>query len=290
MSVAAARLQGSTPISVLQQPLDTHTHNNTRSQITYAPGFEGLSTAWSNFQRWLPDADWRFDWTYGINKGRLSFTVSDGCVWGGRGCMRMAKRAPPPTMRLLPNYSAPPACAQGLFLGPVAEALALLEAGGVLEQLDPGTPMSAELSDVADKYRFGLRLKAQEHYYFVHAEGTIFWTDVYAVPTPWEPFTPYYQLTKAQKQHLGRLMRGHGADRIVGGPAYSDWFNTQSRLVGLLPQEGVEALARYFADAADACAANASSAFCHAGFGGHVLGGAYANASADASAYPFRDK
>ena len=51
-----------------------------------------------------------------------------------------------------------------------------------------------------------------------------------------------------------------------------------------------QALARYFADAADACAADPAAAECHASMGGHVLGGAYANASSDASAFPFRDK
>lgn len=176
-------------------------------------------------------------------------------------------------------------------------------------------------------------------------QGTIFWTNVYGVPTPWAPFTPYHKLREAQREHLGRLMRGSTRPPLVGGQAYSTWFNTQSRLTGPLPEEGVkvgcwvaaggvsqaaacsglgrqlhdwcahhhasflawsapaalrpagtaapprpQALARYFSDAADACAANASSVACHCSMGGHVLGGAYARAPADASAFPFRDK
>ena len=48
------------------------------------------------------------------------------------------------------------------------------------------------------------------------------------------------QLTADDKEFLGRLMRGQGRERIVGGPAYSSWFNTQSRLTGALPQAGVQ--------------------------------------------------
>lgn len=58
--------------------------NNRPLQITYAPGFEGLSAAWAAFQRWLPDADWRFDWTMGISKGRLTFNVS--AAWTRAAC------------------------------------------------------------------------------------------------------------------------------------------------------------------------------------------------------------
>lgn len=33
------------------------------SQIYYPPGYQGIAAGWSRFQRWLPDADWRFDFT-----------------------------------------------------------------------------------------------------------------------------------------------------------------------------------------------------------------------------------
>lgn len=73
-----------------------------------------------------------------------------------------------------------------------------------------------------------------------HLQGTIFWTNIYRVPTPWEPFTPYHRLSGEQRAHLGRLMRGATRPPLVGGQAYNTWFNTQSRLTGLLPDAGVK--------------------------------------------------
>ena len=53
------------------------------------------------------------------------------------------------------------------------EALRLLQEGGMLAApLDEGAPMDAALSDVAGAYPYGLRLKAQDHYFFVHAEAS----------------------------------------------------------------------------------------------------------------------
>lgn len=73
----------------------------------------------------------------------------------------------------------------------------------------------------------------------LHPQTTIFWTDVYGYPTPWPRFSPLHKLSAEQRAFLDALMRGQGEHRIVGGPAYSTWFNTQSRLVTRLREEGV---------------------------------------------------
>jgi hypothetical protein len=48
---------------------------------------------------------------------------------------------------------------QGVFLGTVEEALALLQAGGMLNNLNRDYITSSDISDVSQQYPFGLRLK-----------------------------------------------------------------------------------------------------------------------------------
>lgn len=224
--------------------------------INYNPGFNTTVRALHNFQEWQPTMDRRFGWGYSINP-----------VPGGRYQLT------------------------GIFLGPVEEAVRALEQAGVLEGLDVNDPSTPQNSEASRQYPYGLRITSQPSYYAVAADALLGWTTpAYGMYTPWGNT---WTATPENLAFRDDLMRGRNGRQVVGGQGFNWYMATQSRLIGRLPEAGLEAVARLAAEFGAECEASKGTALrlaCGAQVGGHVLGGAYADRPANASAWPHRDK
>ncbi|PRW57319.1 FAD-binding isoform A [Chlorella sorokiniana] len=172
----------------------------------------------------------------------------------------------------------------GLFLGEPSEALQLLRAAGLLEGLDPDRKVGPGESETAGEQPIGLVLKGWPSYL---DWATLMNTPVWIMNAPWGA-PSNFTLTPENIVYVKAAQSGE--IRIIGGPDYNAWFFSQSRLSGILPEEAVKEIVQYGADVGAACLeSKGADVGCLMAIGGHVLGGAYHDRPADATAFPHHD-
>ncbi|KAL4431136.1 hypothetical protein ABPG75_006392 [Micractinium tetrahymenae] len=226
----------------------------TRLSMSYTPN--ATAEAWLRFQDALPGMSSSYGWAYSVLAGSLRLT--------------------------------------GIYLGPQDEALAGLDSMGLLQDLNSGQDLNATITGLE---RGGLDLlvpkglEASSHpsYYDYVMRSAPFWASSrFGLAPPWGSFA--YKATPENEAYLAALMRGQGGLHVTGGPSYSSFYFSQSRLSGALPPEGVQAAAKFVADTWQACQDSGLAApECRFVWNGHVLGGAYSATPPNATAFPWRD-
>lgn len=101
-------------------------------QLYYAKGAEPTARAWLAFQSALPTLDTRFGLFFWFEEERLRLEAA--------------------------------------FWGPVREAAKLLQAAGMLDDLDPTVTYTEDESDVVGEYPHGVRLQQKDSFYQIYEE------------------------------------------------------------------------------------------------------------------------